>query len=54
MASNIETRNALNIVTINIGGSEHNPFEYYPYETIDDTIKEEWNYRKTLYGLTIN
>ncbi len=54
MASKIDKTNTVNIVSLNMGGSEHNPFEYYPYETIDDTIKEEWNYRKTLSGLTIN
>lgn len=44
----------INVVTVNMGGLEHNPFEYYPNTKIICNIPLEWDYRKTLRGLTIS
>ena len=43
--------NLINVITINTGGSQHNPFEYYQDENIIK-IPDEWNYRETLKNLT--
>ena len=48
------TRETINVVTLNMGGSINNPFEYYPNNKNIFNIPLEWDYRKTLRGLTIS
>ena len=44
----------INIVTVNMGGSVNNPFEYYPNNKNICNIPLEWDYRNTLRGLTFS
>ena len=46
-------KETMNIVTINMGGADHNPFEYCSYGSFMLVRNlPEWNYRKVLNGLT--